>query len=59
MIDFILTGSMDLTGGRSKMAKDEDNCKEFKPRFYGFTDGIRKDESMADFCKRINKERVR
>jgi hypothetical protein len=34
----------------------EDVDKEFKPTFYGFTGGIRPYESMAAFCKRINKE---
>jgi hypothetical protein len=34
----------------------EDVDKEFKPTFYGFTGGIKKDESMADFVIRINKE---
>lgn len=30
--------------------------KEFYPTFYGFTGGIREDESMAEFVKRVNKE---
>lgn len=38
------------------MAEEEDKLEQFKPTFYGFTGGIRTDESMADFVKRVNKE---
>ena len=33
-----------------------ENSDELKPRFLGFTGGVRKDESMEDFVKRVNEE---
>ena len=39
--------------------KEEDELKEFKPTFFGFTGGIRAHESMEAFIKRINKESAR
>jgi hypothetical protein len=32
------------------------NSDELKPRFLGFTGGVKEGESMADFCRRINEE---
>ena len=40
------------------MTTKEDENKQFKPTFFGFTGGIRADESMADFVKRVNKDGV-
>ena len=39
-----------------EIRKKEEELKRFKPIFYGFTGGIRKDESMEDFVKRVNDE---
>jgi hypothetical protein len=42
-----------------KLERRVTEVEKFKPTFYGFTGGVKKDESMAEFVKRINKEGVR
>ena len=46
----------DPNGFRSVEEEEEDELKQFKPTFYGFTGGIRAHESMEAFINRINKE---
>jgi hypothetical protein len=38
------------------MSKEKEEIKKFKPRFLGFTQGMKEGETMAEFVKRVNKE---